>query len=284
VQRNQYILIGSGILLFVLIYFCGRMVGNKPPSTNKPTANRDMSSGMPNPMADVVPIQIEPIIQQATLRLTGEIKTHLDHLNMACTNNSSAITNKDLAEFWEGQKELNISAFYYKRAALLENTEKSLTFAGKLFVALLQRTNEAEVRKWQALEAIECLNKVLSLNSSSIEAKVALANCYTDGTGETMKGVGLLREVAATDSNNVPANMLLGKLSIQSQQWEKAIMRFEKVIAQDKKNLEAMYFLAQAYNGSKNYEKAIALLENCKKMETNPQFIAEIDKEIQKMK
>lgn len=260
------------------------MTGGKKEMPGKPASNRDMASGMPNPMQDVEPIRIEPIIQQTTQKLSGEIKARLERLNNALTANSSPITNKDLAEFWESQKELNISAYYYKRAALLENTEKSLTFAGKLFVALLQRTEEAEIRKWQALEAIECLNKVLDLNPSSLEAKVALANCYTDGTGETMKGVGLLREVAATDSNNVPANMLLGKLSIQSQQWEKAILRFERVLARDKKNLEAMYFLAQAYNGNKNYEKAIALLESCKKMESNPAFIAEIDKEIQKMK
>lgn len=260
------------------------MTGGKKEMPGKPASNRDMASGMPNPMQDVQPIQIEPIIEQTTQKLSTQAKAQLDGFNKALAANSSPITNKDLAEFWERQKELNISAYYYKRAALLENTEKSLTFAGKLFVALLQRTEEAEIRKWQALEAIECLNKVLDLNPSSLEAKVALANCYTDGTGETMKGVGLLREVAATDSNNVPANMLLGKLSIQSQQWEKAILRFERVLARDKKNLEAMYFLAQAYNGNKNYEKAIALLESCKKMETNPAFIAEIDKEIQKMK
>jgi len=253
---------------------------NQPASS----ANRDASSGMPNPVKDIEPIRIEPIIEQTISKLPSDRKRRLDPLNEALSAQSTPVTNKDLAEFWEAQKEMNISAYYYKKAALLENTEKSLTFAGRLFVALLQRTNEAEVRKWQALEAMECLNRVLEMNPSSVEAKVALANCYTDGTGETMKGVGLLREVAATDSNNVPANMLLGKLSIQSQQWDKAITRFERVLSQENKNLEAMYFLAQAYNGNKNYEKAIELLERCKKLETNPEFIAEIDKEIQKMK
>lgn len=260
------------------------MTSNKARDNGKPAANRDAASGMPNPMQDVVPIKIEPIIEEAGAKLTGDTRNRLQALNQALAAASTPISNKDLAEFWETQKDLNISAFYYKRAALLENTEKSLTFAGNLFVALLQRTDEVEIRKWQALEAMECLNKVLSMNSSSIEAKVALANCYTDGTGETMKGVGLLREVTATDSNNVPANMLLGKLSIQSQQWEKAIKRFERVLAQDNSKLDAMYFLAQAYNGSKNYKKAIELLEKCKKLETNPEFVAEIDREIQKMK
>ena len=95
--------------------------------------------------------------------------------------------------------------------------------------------------------------------------KIALASCYIDGTGEIMKGVGALKEVTTADSTNAKANLLLGKLSVQSGQHEKAIKRLNVVLSQDSNNTEALYFLAETHKNMGNKEKAIELFEQCKK-------------------
>ncbi|HQV01759.1 MAG TPA: tetratricopeptide repeat protein, partial [Bacteroidia bacterium] len=80
-----------------------------------------------------------------------------------------------------------------------------------------------------------------------------------------------------TDSNNISANIILGKLAIQSGQFDKAIKRLELVLSLKPDNTEALYFLAEAYKGSGNKQKAISLFEQCKALVNNPEFTKEID-------
>ncbi|MBL7772136.1 MAG: tetratricopeptide repeat protein [Chitinophagaceae bacterium] len=285
-QKNQILFLAAGIMLFSLLYFGGKMVG-KQTTGKAPMANRDQAQGsgpMMSPMAEVEPMQIGSYLQDAKLQLKGDALLLLKDLESKDQQASTAVTNKDLAEFWEKQENLNAAAHFYKKAAFLENTEKSITFAGNLFLAILQRTEKPEQRKWQALEAIACFNKALELNPSNVDSKISLATCYTDGTGETMKGVTLLREITQADSTNVPANITLGKLAIQSGQFDKAVKRLELVLSQQPKNTEAMYFLAEAFRGKGDKQKAIELFERCKKEVKDPEFAKEIDSYINSFK
>lgn len=277
-KKNQLILIGIGIVLLVSLYFFGQRHGaSKSPGNAPMAATRDMPA---NPLASVKEIDIDAYEKENSARLSSELQQQAAQLSEKALRNPTALTFKDLAEFWEKQKDLNIAAKYYKKAAFLENTEKSITFAGNLFLAVMQKTDQPEFRKWQALEAAACFNKALELNPENVESKIALATCYTEGTGETMKGVLLLREVTQKDSNNVSANIILGKLAIQSGQLDKAIKRLEHVLDLRPDNTEAMYFLAEAYKGKGNKEKAIEWFEQCKKRVNNPDFSKEIDQYI----
>jgi tetratricopeptide (TPR) repeat protein len=223
VRRNQYILLGSGLLFTGFLYFYGNRKGDsspKPASTHQDGAARDMM----NPSADIPVLDFPAYAKEAQNKLDEAAKKQAIRLAEKAETDKTAIAYKDAAEFWEKQKELNMTADNYKKAAFLENTEKSVTFAGNLFLAVMQKTEKPEIRKWQALEAIGCFNKVLELNPENTEAKIALATCYTEGTGETMKGVTLLREVTQKDSNNISANIILGKLAIQSGQFDKLLV------------------------------------------------------------
>ncbi len=78
--------------------------------------------------------------------------------------------------------------------------------------------------------------------------------------------------------------LLLGRMSIQSGQFDKAIGRFETVLQQDPENKEALYFLAQAWEGKGDKKKAIELLEKCKKLVNHPGFSKEIDQHLNSLK
>lgn len=226
------------------------------------------------------PIQaasFENILEEGLKQLSPDQKIVESKLRQKAIDDPTAINYKNIAEYWEDAKNLNIAAYFYKKAALLENTEKSVTFAGNLFLTLMQNSATLEIKKWQALEAVGCFEKALEINPSNTDTKIALANCYTDGTEEPMKGVLLLREITKNDSLNLKANLVLGKLSVKSGQYDKAINRMEIVLSQDPNNTEAMYFMAEAYKGQGNKEKAIELFEKCKSIVNNPDFDTEID-------
>lgn len=284
VRNSQIILVAVALFLLLGIYFFADFKGKKS-STPAPSAEADghAHSDPMNPSAEIETLDFEKYTLESENKLSVNKKTNLAQLKEKAKGNTP-VAFKDVAEFWEKEKNLNMAAFYYKRAAFLENTEKSITFAGNLYLAVLQQTEQPEIRKWQALEAIECFSKALEINPNNTDTKIALATCYTEGTGETMKGVTLLREVTQTDSNNISANIILGKLAIQSGQFDKAKKRLELVLSLKPDNTEAMYFLAEAYKGSGNKEKAISLFEKCKQLVNNPDFTKEIDNYIKTFK
>jgi tetratricopeptide (TPR) repeat protein len=290
VQKKQLFLIIGAVILFIALYFFGNMIGSKKTDLNGPTSEHQHqageggpTSGM-NPSAQIVDLDFTKYTNDAIANLSDENKIKANNLTQSATKSNTALDYKDIAEFWEAQKDLNMAANYYKKGAFLENTEKSVTFAGNLFVALLQKTEEPSIRKWQAVEAISCFEKAIELNPTNIDTKIALATCYTEGTGETMKGVTLLREITQNDSTNIPANIILGKLAIQSGQFDKAKKRLELVLSLRPDNTEAMYFLAEAYKGLGDKQKAIELFEKCKVLVKNPDFTKEIDNYIKTFK
>jgi tetratricopeptide (TPR) repeat protein len=195
----------------------------------------------------------------------------------------AAVFNK-LSKVWEHSNQLPVKAYYAAKAAKLENSEKNLTFAGQFFLQLMENESTPSVQVWEAEEAVSCLEQSLKINPDNEETKLALATGYIEGTGEPMKGVQILLAIVNEKPNDIPANMLLGRMSIQSGQFDKAVGRFETVIKQEPENKEALYFLAQAYGGKGDKKKAIELLEKCKRLVNDPGFSNEIDQQINSLK
>jgi len=282
--KQQFTLIGVGLAVLALLYFFG--IRNQEGDGHQHEAGTEKEAkGASRPMMpqnDVEAAEFSDIYQAALAKLSAADVVKEKQISSKA-NGPSPELFRDQAEFWE-KKDLNVAAHFYKEGALLENTEKSLTFAGNLLTLQMANTPEAEIKEWQANAAIECFTKALEKKPENLDTKIALASCYIDGTGEIMKGVGALKEVTAADNDNLPANLLLGKLSVQSGQHEKAIKRLNVVLSQDSKNSEAMYFLAETYKNMGNKEKAIDLFEQCKKIVNNPDFSAEIDNYINTFK
>ena len=205
---------------------------------------------------------------------------------LAGLKDSSAMPNVfvQLAKVWETNNEQKIAAYYNGLASKLEKSEKKLTFAAQLFLELMQQENDPAVQMWEAQQAVNLAEISFTIDSSKEETKLALATGYIEGTGEPMKGVQLLLGIVRQKPNDIPANLLLGKMSVQSGQLDKAIGRFETVLSLDSVNKEALYYLAEAYKGKGENKKAISLLEQCKRLINDKEFSNKADEEIKALK
>lgn len=97
--------------------------------------------------------------------------------------------------------------------------------------------------------------------SAELDAKVEEAvKIIQTGSGAPMQAIGLLREVIAVDSNHISANYWLGEFSIASGQYDKAIIRFNKLCKLQPDNAEFIIKLAQAYKGAGQPEEGVAVL------------------------
>ncbi len=236
-------------------------------------------------MSHVHPASFDSLLGAARKQLPGHALSDLALMEqeMGTLEDSSGMVPifERMAQAFREHKQLNVAAYYQARAAKLENSEKKLNFAGQFFLDLMQQTSSPGVRAWQAQEAVACFEQSLELNPENDTARLAMAAAHIEGAGETMKGVQLLLGITRENPDHVAANLMLGRLSIQSGQFDRAIERYQTVLDQEPENTEALYFQAEAYKGLGNKEKAIALLEECKRIIGNEAFSREIDQYIQ---
>lgn len=281
----HYISIAAAAGLLAFLYFG---VNTTPPSKKKDAVAAGMAGGMSSTHTAMQPASFDSIENAAKKALpdhaTGEIAVVEKELAGIEDSVKMAPVYWKLGKVWQEHKQFPVAAYYYAKSAKLENSEKNLNFAGQLFLDLMQRSSSPSVTMWEAQQSIACFQRSMELNPKNDTVKMALAAAYIEGAGETMQGVQLLLSITREKPDNIPANLMLGRLAIQSGQFDKAVGRFETVLKQEANNTEALYFLAEAYKGKGDKQKAIELFEKCKKIVNNPEFDKEIDNYINSFK
>ncbi|HMF72161.1 MAG TPA: tetratricopeptide repeat protein, partial [Flavitalea sp.] len=266
-------------LLFI-IYFFGN---NVPPIEKKPVSSATHQ--------DEAPLDINTILSASKRQLTPEQSAFVSRLESAVVRGSvkdqQISVYKQLANFWKDTVHLLLPYSYYTaEAAKLENSEKSLTFAAQFFAGNMRRQQEPVLKKWMALQAKELFEKALELNPASDSLKIGLGSCYLFGniSDNPMKGIALIREVAARDSSNMYAQFMLGMGGLVSGQLDLAIQRLLKVAKNEPQNAEAVLALADAFERKKDKANAILWYERGKELIGDPDFIKEINQRISLLK
>jgi len=286
-KAEHYTTLAIAIILIALLYWGGNTV---PPlkknvaDMQRPNSGGPVAQG-PNTMK---PASFDSIIAVSRMQLpktvADTVVTIENELTAIHDSSRMASVFLRLSKVWERARQMPVAAYYSSKAAKLENSEKKLTFAGQFFLQLMENEGSPSMQAWEAGEAVSCLEQSLKIDPDNEDTKLALATGYIEGTGEPMRGVQILLAITREKPDDIPANMLLGRMSIQSGQFDKALGRFETVLKQEPENKEALYFLAQAYEGKGDKKKAIELLEKCKLMVNDPGFSKEIEQHINSLK
>lgn len=286
-RTPHYIALGAAIVSIAALCWVNTVPPKKAPQAIAGDAPHNSPGEMPG--SSVAPASTDSIATASFMKLpvhaAQEIKAMQQRIALTHDSAAMAPLYDTLSLLWQEHKSLPMAAYSRAKAAHLAHSEKKLNFAGQFFLDLLHQGSDApSVMMWEAQQAIGCFDEALAINPNNDTTRLALASGYIDGTGEVMKGVGILREITAKDPNHIPANLMLGRMSIQSGQFDKAVMRYETVLKQDPNNREALYFGAEAYKGKGDKAKAIELLEQCKKVVNNPAFSRDIDNYIKTFK
>lgn len=175
-------------------------------------------------------------------------------------------------------------AWYYVKFAEAEKKVDVYVSAGDYNSMLLQSAPDDKARKFLATNAVTCYKGAVDLDSTNTKNRVRLAGAIMTEGSQPMQGVMTLLDIVKKDSNNIDAQMMLGRFGLISGQIDKAIARFEKVLYLHPQNSEALYSLAQAYDSKGDKKKAVELLEKCKKTMQDPEARKEIDKYIEQIK
>lgn len=277
-KKPQFISIISGIGLVAVLFYFGK--------TSLPV-NQDSQPGR----IVSTDINIDTILNHAKEKLKPGQVTWLATLEQSVTRGDIKGQQLDvyhqLAHFWKDSARIfEPYAWYEAEAARLEYSEKTLTFAAHLFLENLKGEENPQLKKWKALQAKDLFERSLKINDKNDSTIVGLGACYIFGNiAETpMEGILKVRQVVERDSSNVFAQMVLGQGSVISGQYEKAIVRFEKVISLQPDNLEAVLMLADVYERKADKPSAIKWYSKAASMVLNPDLQRELQKRIEDLK
>ena len=227
---------------------------------------------------------IYTFVEAAKEKLGTENKALIAQLEKRIdTSYDKKVAFQDLIKQWDSLQQPVVAAYYSEKAAIALPLEKNWEEAGNRYYSATRFAKETEKQQLYN-KAMECFEKVVQLNPRNVEAKINLASCYVEGSKDPMKGIGMLREIEKTDSNNVNLQLSFAFFSEKSGQWDKAITRFQKVLVINPGFIEAYLHLADAYQQKGDKENAIKNLEAYMELVDDVTIKTEIQDYINKLK
>ncbi|HEV7781620.1 MAG TPA: tetratricopeptide repeat protein [Chitinophagaceae bacterium] len=286
-KKPQWITIGAALLLTAGIFVFGRTVPKKKAlAAAGHSANDGHDHGTP-----VNAITIDTILQLAKKELTAEQVVRINTLENSITRGNvkdqQLHVYHQLARFWSDSAHIfEPYAWYNAEAARLENSEKKLTFAARLFLDNLQNDEVTARRQWKAMQAKDLFERSLKINPENDSAKVGLGACYIFGgiSEMPMEGILKIREVVEKDSTNLYAQMMLVKGSLLSGQYDKAMSRLETINRIDPADIDALLLLAEVEERMGHKAKAISWYQQCLLVSKEPELRAAIEKRVAELK
>lgn len=258
-KKPQWILAGLGLVLTFAIYF---FANTRPPRTVAEVETHSDDDGHDHSQPAM--LTTDSILLIGKKQLSPEQLTRVISIENSVSRGDVQTQQlkvfHELSHFWgDSMGYFPAYAWYEAEAARLENSEKSLTFAARLFLEYLQQEPNPRLRQWEGLQAKDLFERSLKINPDNDSARVGLGACYLFGniSSAPMEGIAEIRKVLDKDSTNVYAQMMMAKGSLISGQTDKGIQRLETVAALQPDNLEAILMLADIHERQKNNKAAV---------------------------
>jgi tetratricopeptide (TPR) repeat protein len=271
-RKTQIGVLITAVVLFVLLFLA--------PKTQPGKLETNVSDSTP---AETV-ASIETFITMATKSLKPEEKSNYDAL-LASANASKVDTAYvPVVQFWDKQKRPDFAAYFVEQIADRNQSSLAYSKAGDRYYYSVRFTKDNNEIPALYQSAVRCYEKAIAKDAKNIDAKIQLAACFVEDGKDPMKGISLLRDVEKTDSNNVKLQLTFAFFSVKSQQWDKAIKRFNKVLVIDPLYIEAYLHLADAYEQQGQTNKTIEMLEKYASVTDDAMAKKEVLKYIEQLK
>lgn len=249
----------AGIALVAALYFG---FSNVPPAVSAFDDKRTS-------LLDSLELDNEETIRSLTQSLKG--------------NPSDTVPMDSLSHIWYHLGYPDIAADYDRQIADLKGHPEAYLMAGNSFYGAFPSDTSQTIQVNLVYGARYCFEKVLELDPGNLDARIGLARVFVQGTNEPMKGIGMLRDLDAEYPENPDVNMELGRFSMMSGQYDRAISRFLTVLNKDSLNLQAHFLLAESYMAVGDTLLTIETLEKTRGLTGDPVLDAQVRQYIESL-
>jgi len=268
-KKTQVLLICGALILFVLLFIAPKIAPRNKvedvPGSSSQNVKADNNANL-DVYLNMAQKSLKPDQKKIFERLLAEKKTD------------------SLVIFWDKLKRPDLASVYVEQQAKALNKADEWFKAGNRYYYATRFTKDNTEVPLLYQCAMRCFSRGLKLEPNNTDARIMLASCFVEGSGDPMQGIAMMREIEKTDSNNVKLQMSFAFFSVKSGQLDKAITRFNKVLAVDSNYIEAYLHLADAYEQQGKTPMTIKMLEKYSTKTQDVNEKVEINKYVEQLK
>lgn len=256
-KLHQYIAIGATIALVLIFYFgCSRVDPKIAQAEKSRSANFKITS-------------IENIRKNVFDSMDVQTKSYYDGLLLELEHTEDDSTKiealKNVSGFWYRQGEYALAGDAAEEIAKISQDAISWSIAGTTFGAGVKNGNSEIKRTFNQEKAVNAFEQAISLEPEVISHKTNLAVVYAEKPPQDnpMQGILMLLDLDKKHPEEVGVLYQLARFGIQTNQFDKAIGRLEKILSINPDLKKAHCLLAEALFKANRKDEALVHREKC---------------------
>jgi tetratricopeptide (TPR) repeat protein len=258
VNKKQVGLGVLSLLLFCVLYF---VLDTKP--KKQQLLEKSRSANLETTGIQIIQNEAKEKISQEELDFITALEVQL---NRAENDSLKLKSQEELSSSWFKMGHPALAGYYAEQIAEEKDTDAAWGIAGTTYFYGVQSYTDDRLKQFSHKRAIDALEKAISLDPDNIDYKINKALCYVEIPPEDNPMTGILQLVGLNRENpeNVPVLNQLGRLSIQTNQLDKALIRLQTAEELSPDNKTTICLLAQLYskrNETNLAEKYVKLCE-----------------------
>ena len=261
-QRPQFLAI-----LVAFLFLCGLFFG----LTIKPPKSAEIERARITSTEDTKILSILSSAKKTLSATDHDLISLMEEEYKVAEDDGAKIESlKKLSGTWFSFGNAAVAGHFAEKVAELENSAQAWSIAGSSHGLNLEREQEQKLRDYRRERAVKSFEKAVSLEPNNTDHRLNMALTYVSHPLEEnpMKGVLMLIELNKANPNDEDVLFHLGRLSIQTGQWDRAALRLERADSIRPNQRRVVCALAEVYEqtGSDKLKKYTAA---CKAMNAN---------------
>jgi len=211
-------------------------------------------------------ISVPVELKRAREGLTEEERIFFNQLEAHDTDDSTKVENlKEISRAWFDRKEWILAGHYAEKVAEVLDKADAWGISGSTYKLAMQRVSEKDQKSFARKQAIEGVEKPLSLDPQELEYQVNLAVCYAENPSQDnpMQGIMMLLDLSKKNPESPKVLNTLAYYGLQTGQLDKAEARLQKVLAIESDNRRANCLMARLLREKGENDKAVAFEKKC---------------------
>lgn len=269
-NRFQVLLVVIALLLVAGMYSLPKVVVDNENTEETAFIDESAPGGVTDHSSEI-PTEIQPRIDFWKQRLLadGQIQENPESLDSL------------MAVFMEINK-YDSAAFYAELYAEEFDKLNHWRKAGDAYYEASLFALEKQKIDLLGLKARQAYEKVLDEQPDDLDVKHNVALTLVNSSNP-MQGIMMLREILDTKPDHQLSLMSMGRMSIQTGQYENGVQRFEAFVGYYPEHIEGNFFLGVCYYETGQLVKAKAQFEKVKELGANEQIITAADEYLERI-
>lgn len=258
-DTKRLIFVSIGVLAIVLMYFGCDIVD---PGQKEVESQRALT---------FQPTDFINIKRSIVADLSAERRNIIESLEFAMeradSEDQKADLHKELSRNWMQFGTASLAGYHAERVAEIEMTAEAWSIAGSTYSICYQRSDSDREATLCGNRAVASFENAVSLDPNNLDYRLNLAVTLADfpPSSNPMLGITQLMELNRQNPDYIPALYNLGRLAIQTGQYQRAVERLERAYELDSDNQRVICLLPIAYIEVGDERNAARFAELCQR-------------------